>query len=77
MSDSSNKLLVGGSTDGTIQILNLPMKARTSPGGGALPLWPAPAPLRPDEAINLAAWLVALSGRRAAFLRLLDEIERS
>ena len=35
-------------------------------------------PLSPGEALNLAAWLVAVSGRpRAEFLELLDAIERT
>jgi hypothetical protein len=84
MGDSSNKFCVTAyrptpDSDGCplVEILNLPLKARTENGGGALPLWPAPAPLRLDEAINLAAWIVAMTGRRAEFLRLLEEIERS
>ncbi len=83
MASPTNLFLVGaigvtnsiGTSETRVQILNLPLLARTIPGGGALPLWPAPAPLSQNEALNLAAWLVAVTGRRADFLRLLDEVE--
>lgn len=82
-----NKFLVGASADGkAICVLNLPMEYRladvlkeigilaaSSPTD--VRAWPAPAPFTPDEALNLAAWLVAVTGRRADFLALLDAVQ--
>jgi hypothetical protein len=69
-----NKFLVGALADQVV-ILNLPLTARR--GMGEMPDYPVPAPLTPDEALSLAAWLVAITGRRADFDRLLDAIERT
>ncbi len=68
-----------GTVPGQIVILNLPLNARRSDQveGTAMPHWPVPAPLTADEAINLAAWLVALSGKRAEFLELLEAVMRT
>ena len=74
--DTFNKFAVGGTTDGGIVILNAPLQAMHRPGAG-LPDWPAIAPLSAAEALNLAAYIVAVSGRRAEFLALLDAIERT
>jgi hypothetical protein len=71
-----NKFLVGVQPNGQIRILNMPLQAR--PEGleiSSLPQWPATAPLTADEALNLAAWLVEATGRRADLDRILDEIE--
>ena len=77
--NTMNKFLVGAGVGerAGIVILNLPLLARRGdlqPGAG-MPEWPALAPLTADEAINLAAWLVAVSGKRAEFLRLLKAVE--
>jgi hypothetical protein len=82
-----NRFAVGVNGDGWIVILNLPLLARLAPAPAedhhgrpvspALPEWPAVAPLAHPEALNLAAWLVAVSGQRAVFLRLLDAVERT
>jgi hypothetical protein len=77
--DTLNKFCVGASIDGRIAILNVPLQARQLATGtdaiDSMPLWPAVAPLTASEALNLAAWLVAVTGRRAEFLRLLDAVE--
>lgn len=83
-----NRFMVGSSVNGQIVILNLPMGVEagvTTPAvdhegttvAPALPRWPAVGPINSDEAINLAAWLVAVSGRRAEFLLLLDAVEKT
>ncbi len=67
-----NKFGVDVDDAGAIVIGNAPLQARRRPGA-EMPDWPAVAPLSPDEAINLAAWLVAKAGAdRARFLELLD-----
>lgn len=72
--DTFNKFGVGGTSDGKIVILNAPLQAMHRPGAG-LPDWPAIAPLSPGEALNLAAWIVAITGRRFEFNAVLDEIQ--
>jgi hypothetical protein len=74
-----NRFLVG-SNDEKIVILNLPITSRR--GGEGMPEFPVPAPLSVHEAVTLAAWLVAFAGERqpgarAAFVELLDDIERT
>lgn len=73
MADVINKFLVGDQ-GGKVMILNLPLQARpTAPGQFE---WPHVGPLERDEALNLAAWLVAITAvDRAEFLRLLDAVE--
>ena len=77
-----NKFAVGVAGDGTIVILNAPLQARAARSrqlvrAAGLTEWPAVAPMTVAEALNLAAWLVAVSGRRADFDQLLDAIERT
>lgn len=59
-----NKFAVAGQGK-EIVILNLPIVAALREGGD-MPAWPTPAPLTKGEALNLAAWLVAITGERAA-----------
>jgi hypothetical protein len=84
--DTINRFMVGANVAGQIVILNLPMGVRATvttpavdhegtPVMPALPEWPAVGPLTAEEAINLAAWLVAVSGKRAEFVRLLAAVE--
>ena len=76
--DTLNKFVVGSAANGTIVILNPPLQARRRAAGIAgdtMPEWPAVAPLTVSEALNLAAWLVAVSGRRDEFDRLLEAIQ--
>jgi hypothetical protein len=76
-----NKFAVGAAANGTIVICNAPLQARRrdvlDDGSLSMPEWPAVAPLTVSEALNLAAWLVAVTGRREEFNRLLDAIERT
>jgi hypothetical protein len=79
-----NKFAVTVHPSGQISVLNPPLQARggVSPSGqDTMPRWPAIAPLSPDEALNLAAWLVATAQRvctgdaRTQFNLLLGAIE--
>jgi hypothetical protein len=70
-----NKFLVGALADSVV-ILNLPITHRRNEAMG-MSEWPVPAPLTPDEALNLAAYLVAATGQRAKFLELLHAIENT
>lgn len=76
--DTLNKFRVGIASDGTIAVLNPPLQARRLVPGANLtdtmPEWPAIAPLTVAEALNLAAWIVAVTGRRFEFNSALDEI---
>jgi len=76
-----NKFAVGVAGDGSIVILNAPLQARrrdfVEVEDAGMPEWPAVAPLTVSEALNLAAWLVAVTGRRAEFNALLDAIEKT
>jgi hypothetical protein len=45
--------------------------AQATPG---MPLWPQVGPLSHDEALTLAAWLVAVIGQRERFNDLIDQI---
>jgi hypothetical protein len=59
----------------TVVIRNLPlqaMPAADAPGGMK---WPAPAPLSCDEAIDLAVWLIKVTGHRPMFDVISDELE--
>jgi hypothetical protein len=70
-----NKFAVAGQIrDDQVLLLGLPVqRAPNDPDRGF-----CVRPLSRDEALNLAAWLVAVSGRpRAEFLALLDAIERT
>jgi excisionase family DNA binding protein len=59
-----------------IEILNLPITSRRG-GDGSMPDFPVVDALTTDEALNLAAWLVAITDRRgAAFLELVHDIRR-
>lgn len=80
--------MVGANVGGQIVILNLPLgvgatvttpavDGRGNPVAPALPRWPAVGPLTASEAINLAAWLVAVSGRKPEFLELLAAVEKT
>lgn len=61
-----------------IVILNPPLPARAPErGGSGLPGWPAVGPFSQDEALNLAAWIVAITGQRDRFLELLEQVERA
>jgi hypothetical protein len=77
--DTINKFAVGGAANGTIVVLNAPLQARRRVMGtnamDTMPEWPAIAPLTVSDALNLAAWLVAVTGRRDEFGQLLDAIE--
>ena len=76
--DTINKFAVGGAANGTIVVLNAPLQARRRVMGtnamDTMPEWPAIAPLTVSDALNLAAWLVAVTGRRDEFQQLLDAI---
>jgi len=83
-----NKFLVGARAGADqVVILNLPLQARAQlqlrthdpnlDKADELPEWPAVGPLTPDEAINLAAWLVAVSGKKREFLELLAAVEKT
>lgn len=75
-----NKFCVG-SHAAQIAIANLPIAARWRADqieiAPPLPEWPGVALLTSDEALNLAAWLVAVTGRRREFLELLEAIEKT
>lgn len=59
-----------------IEILNLPITSRRG-GEGSMPDFPVVDALTTDEALNLAAWLVASTGYQgAAFLALVHDIRR-
>lgn len=78
--DTLNKFAVGVAGDGSIVILNAPLQADQARSkriveGAGLSAWPAVAPLSVSEALNLAAWLVAVTGRRFEFDGILDAIE--
>lgn len=79
--DTLNKFGVGVTGDGKIVVLNPPLQARRLVTGtdamDTMPAWPAVAPLTVPEALNLAAWLVTVTGRRFQFDVILDEIERT
>ncbi len=80
--DTLNKFAVGVAGDGTIVILNAPLQAAAARSrqlvrAAGLTEWPAVAPLTVSEALNLAAWLVAVTGRRFEFNGILDAIERT
>jgi hypothetical protein len=75
MADTFNKFAVAGRIrDDQVLLLGLPVQpAPNDPQRGY-----CVRPLSPDEALNLAAWLVAVSCRpRAEFLELLDAVERT
>jgi len=76
-----NRFAVGVTGKGLIAILNAPLQARrrdfVEVEDAGMPEWPAVAPLTAPEALNLAAWLVAVTGRRAEFNALLDAIEKT
>jgi len=79
--DVANKFLVSVHSSGHIVVLNLPLQARavSNPVDTAtLKHWPAVAPLTTDEALNLAAWLVAVAqvggATREDFDRLLHAV---
>lgn len=59
--DTSNRFLVGGLQTASGQRLRVMALFNQ--------------PLSHDDALNLAAWLVALTGEREKFLTLLDAIE--
>lgn len=75
MIDTFNKFAVAGNIrPGQVVIVGLPVER----GPVVHERGFCVRPLSTDEALNLAAWLVAVSGRpRADFLELLTAIERS
>ena len=79
--DTLNKFAVGVAGDGRIAILNAPLQCRrrdfVEVEDAGMPEWPAVAPLTASEALNLAAWLVAVTGQRSRFDALLDAIEKT
>jgi len=82
--DTLNKFAVAVHSSGQIAVLNAPLQARDgvqSSGQDSMPRWPAIAPLSTADALNLAAWLVAVArvngATREEFDRLLDAIENT
>lgn len=69
--DTFNKFMVGAGHGGIV-ILNLPLQARGQ--RNSMPGWPAAGPLTEDEALSLAAWLVACTGKRDRFNEVLDAV---
>ena len=73
--DTLNKFCVAVKGDHVL-ILNLPLSYYRSEGS-IMPEFPVSAPLTHEEALSLAAWLVAVTGKRERFLELLHAVENT